>query len=71
MQLRLDAQIHVDIQRVVVGDEGAGRLADLQRAQHGGIDLEAVSYTQLDVYKRQAQDTAFGTASLTFTAYDD
>ena len=40
MQLRLDAQIHVDIQRVVVGDEGAGRRADLQRAQHGGIDLE-------------------------------
>ena len=40
MQFRLDAQIHVDVQRVVVGDEGTGRRADLQRAQHGGIDLE-------------------------------
>jgi len=40
VQLRLDAQEHVDVQRVVVGDEGARRRADLQRAQDRGVHLE-------------------------------
>ena len=40
IQLRLDAQKHVDIQRVVVGLEGAGRRADLQRMQNRRVHLQ-------------------------------
>ena len=40
VQLRLDAQIHRDIQRIVMGDEGAGIGADFDGLEHRGIDLE-------------------------------
>ena len=40
VQLRLDAEDHIHIQRVVVRIERARRRADLKRRQDRGIDLE-------------------------------
>ena len=40
IELRLDAQVHRDVQCVVVRDEGTGVRADLDGLQHGRVDLE-------------------------------
>ena len=40
VKLRLDAQEHVDVERVVMRDERPGRRADLEGAEHRRVDLE-------------------------------
>ena len=47
VQLGLDAQHHVHVQGVVVGVEGAGRSADLERGQDGGIHLQEALLVQI------------------------
>ena len=47
VQLGLDAQHHVHIQRVVVGIERAGGRADLKRGQDGGVDLQEALLVQV------------------------
>ena len=47
IQLGLDAQHHVHIQRVVVGIERAGGGADLKGGQDGGVDLQEALLVQV------------------------
>ena len=56
VQLRLDAEDHIHIQRVVVGIERARRRADLKRRQDRGIDLEIAA--PIEEAAQLAQDKA-------------
>ena len=47
MQLGRDAQIEVDIERVVVGDEGLGRGAAGDRMQHRRLDFEIAARDEM------------------------
>ena len=46
VQLRGDAHVHVDVQRVVVGDEGPGRGAAGDGVEHRGLDLHEPARVQ-------------------------
>ena len=56
VQLGLNAQDHVHVQGVVVGVEGAGGRADLERGQDGGVDLQEALFVQIgaDLLQNQA-----------------
>ena len=47
VQLGLDAQDHVHVQGVVVGDERPGRRADLKGGQDGGVHLQKTLLVQI------------------------
>ena len=40
IKLRLDAQVHIHVERVVMRDERASRRADLERSEDRGVNLE-------------------------------
>ena len=46
MQFRRDAQVEVDVERVVMGDEGLGRGAAGDRVQHRRLDFEIAAREQ-------------------------
>ena len=47
VQLQRNAQVHVHIQGVVVGDEGAGRRAAGNAVEHGGFHLQKSLFIQI------------------------
>ena len=47
VQLRFDAQVHVHIQGVVVGDEGPGGGADLTGGEDRGVHLQKALFVQV------------------------
>ena len=47
VQLGFDTQVHIHIQRIVVGDKGSGGGTDLQRHQNGGIHLQKALAVQI------------------------
>ena len=57
----VQAQFHPD--RILIEPSGVGKLSDVivavQNTADETDDMKPVSYTHLDVYKRQAQDSVF------------
>ena len=51
MQLGRDAQIEVDVERVVVGDEGLGRGAAGDRVQHRRLDFEIAARDEMAAHR--------------------
>ena len=47
VQLRRDAQVQIDVERVVMRDEGPRRGAAVQRLHHGRFDFDEAALLQL------------------------